>query len=288
MEKRNRLRQYLTITAVAMAAALLFVPPRLPTEKARGGTAQSDIPRTPAELTVEIAKNLKTSSELSIAAKDLKTGERYSLGADKRFDAASTQKLTIVAYMYNQASNDRFDLDQVITIPSAEVQRYGTGSLQYERAPLRKSWRELARVMMKESDNTAAYVLTNRLDQQKVQEFANGLGLTSTDVFKNTTTATDMLVLIEAIYRDQVADPTLSQELKGFMVDTAFEDRLAPGLPDEATLIHKTGDAFDGGLHDVGVITYRDREYAVALFSRRVDLAEIPDISRELFEYYTR
>lgn len=287
-------RQYLVIILVAFGISLLLSPPTFRTESATGAVAGETLPKVPNQnrLTVRLAQTLG-EGEFTIAARDVQTGETYEFGADKQYDAASTTKLLFAAYLYHQASEGQLDLDQIVSIPDGEVQRYGTGTIQNSPGPHRYTYRELARLMMEQSDNTAAYVLSNRLGLGELQTFGESLGMTKTDVTANTTTATDMRTLAEAVQKGTFANPELTAELQSILDDSAFEDRLPAELPEGASVYHKTGDAFGGGLHDVGFIEYQGRTYVVAMMTDHQGNAEkaklrMAEASLYLFAYFNR
>jgi len=287
-------RQYLLIVLVAIGISLLLSPPTFRTESATGADSDQTLPKIPNQnrLTVRLAQTLG-EGEFSVAARDLQTGETYTFGTDQEYDAASTTKLLFAAYLYQQAAAGEIDLDQVIEIPESQVQHYGTGTIQNSPGPHRFTYRELAQLMIEQSDNTAAYTLSSKLGLDALQEYGESLGLTATSVQANTTTAKDMLTLVAAVQKGVVDNPELAAELKSILDDSAFEDRLPADLPADAKVFHKTGDAFGGGLHDVGFVEYQGRTYAVAMMTDHQGdsakaKARMAEASRYLFAYFTR
>ena len=286
-------RQYFVVALVAIGISLLLSPPRQPVHRTETAQALAGLPevRSQEALTIRIAQTLG-EGHIGIAAKDLRTGEAFALGADETFDAASTMKLVIVGFMYHEASNNRFDLDEVLTLSPGEIQPYGTGTIHLQPAPHRYSWRELARLTMEKSDNTAAYVLAARLDKAKLQRFADEQGLAGTSIAKNTTTPRDLAHYLERFYAGRVADEVLTEELLGILDDSDFEERIPGQLPEETTVYHKTGDAFNGGQHDAGIVVYEGHPYVVAIFTEHVtgDIGltrtKIAEASRDIFAYY--
>ncbi len=288
----NQRRKYLGIILVMFALSLLLSPPTLGPGSAGAAGRGGDAVETQAELTVRLGQNLGRVGETGIAAKDLRTGEEISLAADREFDAASTMKLVYLARLYSEASAGRIDLDEELTIPAGQVQRYGTGSIQYQPGPYRYSYRKLAELMVKQSDNTAAFVLADKLGHDELQVFAESHGLAKTSIGRNTTTAGDLLRLLEQLQRGEFASPELTAEMRGFMRNTDFEDRLPADLPKDAVVLHKTGDAA-GGLSDAGIVEYRGRTYAVVIFAQGMGDKEkvapkMAEASKDIFSYLTR
>lgn len=288
IEHRNKptpLRTYLAIFMVALAISLILSPPTL-AQRAVGADKGERRAGNPAALTIDIASHLNQDSVIGLSAVDLDSGKRFNLGEDREFDAASTMKILFSVELYKASKAGTIDLDSVHTIPAGSVQRYGTGSIQNEPGPYKYTWRELVKRMMQQSDNTAAYVISQEIGIPELQAAASSYGMNRTNVEKNTTTAADMAVLMEKLYRAELLDVTTSQELLILMRNTQFEDRLPALLPGGTTVSHKTGDAFDGGQHDVGVIEGDNHRYVVAVFTSRTEARQVAAISKALYGYY--
>ena len=283
--KTTQLRTYLAIFMVALAISLVLSPPTV-AQRAIGANQGERRAGNPAALTIEIASHLNQDSVIGLAAVDLDSGKRFNLGEDREFDAASTMKILFAVELYKAAAAGRIDLDSVYTIPTGSIQRYGTGSIQHEAGPYKYTWRELVKRMMQQSDNTAAYVISHEIGIPELQAVADSYGMDRTDVEKNTTTAADMGRLMEKLYRAELLDVTTTQELLILMRNTQFEDRLPALLPGGTTVSHKTGDAFDGGQHDVGVVEGGNHRYLVAILTSRTDVRQVAAISKALYGYY--
>jgi beta-lactamase class A len=184
-------------------------------------------------------KNLNTSSSFGISPNQVETG-------------ASVNKVPIAAALYYLSSKGKMNLDEKVTIGKSEVQDYGTGSIRYQTLPATYSLRDLARLMLNESDNTAAHVLGVRIGSDVIQNMVNSWGMSQTDMADNKTTTQDEEIIFEKIYKGQIANPSLTKEMLGFMTDTEDENRLPKLLPKSATIAHKIGDG-EGFANDVGL-----------------------------------
>lgn len=284
--KTASVRNYLAVFMVALAVSMILSPPSFAAQRATGADRDGRRAGNPAELTIEIARHLKPTSVIGLYAKDLDSGKEFRLGEDRQFDAASTMKVLFAAYLYKQAAAGEISLDQPLTLSGGDIQKYGTGSIQFDPAPHKYTYRELTRRMLHESDNTAAYVISNRVGLDTMQEYADRIGLKQTDVAKNTSTASDMAILMEKLYREQLVDHNSTQELLIMMQRTLFEDRIPALLPAQATVSHKTGDAFNGGQHDIGVVSSNGRRYVMSVFTTGVDKRDVASISKAVYGYY--
>lgn len=195
----------------------------------------------------------KEKGSYSVYYKDLKTGQEFGINENKLLTAASLNKLLIVSYLYNLARESQINLEDKITIQKEDIQDYGTGSLRYEGEGKPYSLKTLTMLSLEQSDNTAAHVLSLRLGEDKIQEYAKKLGLVSTIMVDNKTTARDMGKILELIYLKKITTEALTGELLDFMRDTDFEDRLVRDLPSSIVVYHKAADATNM-VHDVGII----------------------------------
>jgi beta-lactamase class A len=188
----------------------------------------------------------------SVYYKNLKTGSSFGIAPNQIETGASVNKIPIAASLYYLAGKGKINLDEKVTVSKSEVQDYGTGSIRYQDLPATYSLRDLTRLMLNESDNTAAHVLGVRIGTDVIQNMVDSWGMSQTLMADNKTTAYDESSLMERIYKGQITNSSLTTELLGFMIDTEDEKRLPKLLPAEATLGHKIGDG-EGFVHDVGL-----------------------------------
>ncbi len=204
-----------------------------------------------ANVLQKFLKSVKGS--YSIYYKDLKTGQSFGINENEVLTAASLNKIPIIMYLYSQAAAGKQNLEDKIVIQKNDIQDYGTGSIRYGGEGQSYSLKNLAKLSLEQSDNTAAHVLGIRLDLSNVQKYIKNLGFVSTNIANDKTTAVEMGKFLELIYNRKVTSSALTQEFLDFMKDTDFEDRIPRDLPKNVSVYHKTGDAI-GMIHDVGII----------------------------------
>ena len=224
---------------------------------------------------------------------NLTTKDAFGINEDEIFTAASVNKVPIVAALYALEREGKIEFDEQITLQESDIQDYGTGSLRYEGAGGTYSLKTLAKLSLKESDNTAAYVLGNRIGIETIQGVIEGWGLTQTNIEENTTSPSDMRKLFLALYQHKITDEARTTELLGFMQETEIEDRIPLNLPEGVVVSHKTGDAV-GNLHDVGIITQGEDAYILAVLTSDIGSSEqetkdtIAKIARTIFDFYEK
>lgn len=228
----------------------------------------------------------------SIYYKNLTTGSYFGIDETQIETGASVNKLPIVAALYSLAKKGDIDLDDQITIQKDDIQDYGTGSIRYQQMPQTYSLRNLAKLSLQKSDNTAAHVISVRIGEEKVQDFVDSWGMNQTSMADNKTSAIDMATLFEKIYKNEITDAANTKEFLQFMTNTEFEDRLTKGLPKNTKIYHKTGDG-EGFVHDVGIIETDKTTYYLGVMTSDIGDTEeetketIAEISKKVFESLT-
>lgn len=269
MDRGRNLIKKLIITFVVYSIALLFIGRHmtfLPTVSLIGkNEAEVEVVN---EINREVLDKFLAAEDgtYSIYYKDLNTGEELGIDENKVLTAASLNKIIIAAYLYKLAGEDEIDLEDKITVTDDDIQDYGTGSIRYESMPKAYSIKQLSKLMLEESDNTAAHVLTVYLGEDKLQEYSDELGMEATYIIDNTTSAYDMGLILEEIYKEKVTSKALTREMLDFMKDTLFEDRLARNFPSEIEVYHKAADAVTM-IHDVGIIDDGKNPFILAVLT---------------------
>jgi beta-lactamase class A len=209
------------------------------------------------------ARNLKAELE-QVAARypasygvvvfDPSSGKTVTMNPDQPFLAASLTKLPVLLTLYRAAARGEVDLDGEITMLASDVQAYGTGDLYRRPVGTTMTLRECAELMIKESDNTAWVMLNRYLGRRNIAAELYRIGARSTEYWiPNTTTPTDVLVMLEKVADPSYTSPELSAEMLDIMTNTSFEDRLPQPLPEGARVAHKIG-SYGDTFSDAGLV----------------------------------
>ena len=232
----------------------------------------------------------KQKGSYSIYYKSFKHNASFGISENQMITAASVNKVPIVAVLYHLANKGEINLDDKITILEKDIQDYGTGSLRYKKAGESVSLRNLAKIALKESDNTAAHLISVRIGADKIQQTVNEWGLTQTRMADNKTSAFDMYLLFEKIYKGEVTDKVHTKELLSALTDSIFEDRIPALLPKDLLVYHKTGDT-EGGVNDVGIIENGQIVFYVGILTTDIGQDEeqtkkaIAEISKMIYSF---
>jgi len=257
--------------------------------------AVSDEPQTLSELSLAIRNRIaEEEGTYSIRFEDFGTKNAFGINDEPVVTAASVIKIPALAALYYLAEQRDIDLNEVITIPESDMQRWGTGIIRYQDAGATYTIRELAQVMMEHSDNTAVYVLANRvIGLERLQELIDSWGLSNTNYLENNISNKDMNKVMRMMYSGElVKDEELTNEMMGWMDDSDFEERLPKYIPEEVSVYHKIGNEVRI-THDVGVIDLPEKPYYLGVLGIEIPDHEhatevIAQISQMVFEYQSR
>jgi beta-lactamase class A len=172
---------------------------------------------------------------------DSSSGGRVAMNADRRSLAASLNKLPVLMTLHRAAASGEVDLDDKISMQASDVQAYGTGVLCTYPVGHTITLRECARLLIKESDNTAWKMLDRYLGRDYIRAELYRVGALDGVLDPNTTTPDDVLLMLDKISDSSYTTPDLSAEMLDVMTNTSFEDRLPQPLPQGTRVSHKIG-----------------------------------------------
>jgi beta-lactamase class A len=210
---------------------------------------------------------------------------RQELDADDVVAAASVYKIALALEFARQANDGRLDPRERFRLEPAGATPGPTGFSGFMDA-VEASARDLARMLMTVSDNTASDVLAERVGLDNVHATLRSLGLTQTviptllrDAYAEhpttepfhtiRTTAAETAELLRLIWIDQAGPPEACAEVRRLMGAQLTRHRLAAGFGREISIAAKSGSLFGIIRNEAGVIEYPDGgRYAAAVFTR--------------------
>lgn len=304
---RGKTPVFWAIFFILILTAIIFLPKTFP--KPNNQTQNKSVNENlPAEKTQSTQSPLKSTSQndlllekigeilstsagtYSVYIFDININQGFGINEHTMLTAASINKIPILATLYNLAGKGEIDLEDDITVQAKDIQNYGTGIIQNQRAGTKYSLKTLARLMMEKSDNTAAYILGSQiLGLDKIQDYIDSLGLTQTSMQDNKTSTVDMANLMLKIYKGEITAKALNAEMLDFMDKSDFDDRIPKGVPENIKVYHKTGDEV-GKIHDVGIIDLPLHPYYLGILT--IDMTDdavtknsLSQISKLVYEY---
>jgi beta-lactamase class A len=224
----------------------------------------------------------------AVVALDLNTGATLTADADTPYRAASVNKLELALDVYQRAQKGLLNLDSTVVINDADIQHYGTGTIQLSPAPQTLTYRQLVKVMIEESDNTAAFVIGDRIGLGNMQSDVQGWGLAHTSLADNTTTARDTATLLQKLAGHTLLTAAASSELIGYLEDTAWSDRVQSGVPEGVLVAHKIGTDVDV-FNDAAIVFNGSHPYVLTVLGSGAGaddgLHAITAISQQVWQF---
>ncbi len=214
-----------------------------------------------------------------IAIKDLETGWEFSHEKGKLFPSASLAKIPLMAACFLTAEQGRIKLDRNIALKSSD-KLTGSGVLKDMPAGATFSVERLIGLMIYDSDNTATNILTNMVGIDYLNNCFKTFGLKNTELsrriadyksrdagLENYTTAEDMALILEKIYRRVLVNKDISEKCIKLLKLQRISDRLSKYLPVETLVAHKTG--LERGIcYDVGLVFTSEGDFLICVLTK--------------------
>lgn len=250
-------------------------------ENANGGASASEVVvATPlADQLTEPLSTIAANSSMNVAITFvdlLNPQDRCSINGSRPQYAASTIKLLILNELLNQANQGLVSLDEIYTLKAADIVG-GTGSLQGRGVGASVTFRDLATLMIAESDNTAANILIERLGMNVINQRAAELGLISTSLnrlmmekgIENLMSSDDAARLLQMAYDGTFVNADGSVFALTALEAQTINDGIMGGLPIGTAFAHKTG-TLSTAQNDYGIVL-GEHPYILSIFCQAGD-----------------
>jgi beta-lactamase class A len=252
---------------------------------------------------------------VAVAVKNLDNSETILINADEVLPTASLIKFPVMLEVYMQVMEGKVKLGDMVTLKEADKVP-GSGILTYHFSdgatfPLR----DAVRLMMVYSDNTATNLVLGKIGIAETGKRMKAWGFPHTTinamVFKGSTTSIDpdatkkyglgsttareMVGLLEKLHKGDVADKDACKEMIGHMKKCDDATKLKRLLPEKTEVAHKTGSVSDVKT-DAGILYLPTGPVAVCVMTaKNADKAFKNDnaaniligkIGKEVYDYY--
>lgn len=235
------------------------------------------------ESVLEVTKQLR--GKYGVFFQDLQTKDFFEINGKEVFTAASLIKLPVILALYREAEAGGINLDEVYKLQASDKVS-GAGSLQYKVAGYEITWRGMAELMGKQSDNTAFSIVSRKLGKEKIQELINALGMKSTSFTENETSPEDIGLLFRKLYSEGIVYEKDKTEILSFLSDTIWEDRIPAGIPKGIKVSHKIGTEV-GVISDAGIV-FAKKPFILVIMSEEANEIEakkaLPEITKKIYE----
>lgn len=216
----------------------------------------------------------------------IRLSDGFAFGVDEKAEmqAASLIKLPVFATLYREAETGVLNLDEKYTLKAADKVA-GSGSLYSKPAGTILTYRELARYMGKESDNTAFNILRKKFGDTKITSTVSDLEMAKTSLGENSTSAYDIGIFFKKLWQKQIVSEPSRDEILGYLTDTIYENWLAKGITG-VKVAHKYGSEIHV-VNDAGIIL-SDKPFVLVILTKGIIEKEanlaIPELARMIYE----
>lgn len=222
------------------------------------------------------------TGDYGVFVKSVEGGKEILINQDQAMTAASVIKLPMLVIYYQQVDSGKLDPDDEYILDEADRWEYGTGSMQYQPAGTKYTYKQVVQLVANQSDNMGAEVLIRKMGgYAKTQQLVNKLGLTKINLKENEITAAEAGGLFLQLAQGKLLTPNSRQELFANLTKTINEDRIPAGVPDDVRVVHKFGSEA-GVVNDCGIVEAAD-PYVICVLTTEVNTGEaekvLPQIS---------
>jgi len=224
-----------------------------------------------------LTKNLRGNYGLYVFR--LESKKEYGFHQKEIFPAASLMKLPVLITLYQKAEAGEIDLATKYILKEKD-KKTGAGILQNKEAGSSYTYRELAEFMGQYSDNTAFAVIRGVLTDEEIEKTITDLGMKNTSLKDFETTPEEIGLLFQKLYQGKILKDKNRDEILSFLIDTAFEDWIPKGIPDEIRVSHKIGQDL-GTFSDAGLV-FSPHPFILIIMSQNAREKEADEVMPEI------
>lgn len=217
----------------------------------------------------------KQNDKIGVYFEYLPSGTSIGVNDQMEVRIASLIKIPIVIAAYKKIEEGKLDLNKSMTIDQDDLDQ-SFGQLWQRGAGAKLTVDKAVNLMLVESDNTAARVLTDELPEFAIESVFDSLDIPkeredSIAVIspKSYTSILRSLYLSSSLSRDN------SNRILEILTKTNFTDKLPAGVPEEVKVAHKIGIHDQNSEHpvysDCGIVYIPNRPYSLCIMTKDVD-----------------
>ena len=221
---------------------------------------------------------------VSFYFRDTNNAHWVGSGQDDKYHPASLFKLLYLMAIYKYSETNPGLLKESVYFSG--VSHNSADQVQQLVSGRNYTVDELARAMIKQSDNDAKDLLLKKMDSQFLMEALNDNGVSLQDVSQSTMSPRIFTTFFRNLYNASFLSPAMSQRALELLSEVDFKDGLAAGTPATLRIAHKFGQYanLDNSnvtsleLHDCGLIFYPEHPYYLCVMTEgysREDLSAV-------------
>ena len=204
-------------------------------------------------------------------------GSYVNINADTPYPAASIIKIPVLIEMFREIENGKFSLNDTMILEDY-YRASGSGKLQYSQGGIAHTMDYLAKIMIQNSDNSSTNMIIAKIGgMPEVNRAMKRWGLKTTHINNwlpdlegtNITTAKELAKMFYNIDSTNIISSSSKKHIANYLGHVKNNRLLQAGLPNNAILLHKTGD-IGFMLGDAGIVkTQNGKKYIVVILAKR-------------------
>lgn len=232
------------------------------------------------------AESSGAASYVSVYYRDLSNGPWLGIDEEALYAPASLLKLPIfiAALKYAETHPDYLHREIIYQAPQDKIKEVIiTG--QFLQPGASYTVRQLLERMIIYSDNEAKNIISQTLPQQLIADIFFDLGI---DLYKPTDPDNFMTVkeyagFFRVLYNASYLNRDLSEYALRTLSQTAYQDGIVAGLPNDIPVAHKFGERTvpqdqSRQLHDCGIVYLNHRPYLLCIMTRGKDYQQLAGV----------
>lgn len=236
-----------------------------------------------------------TKGKYSVVVEDLKNGKRESLYGDKVYGIGSLYKLWIMAEAFNQIQQGKLFKDEILSEDVKVLNKefnIDQESAELKEGTITLTVNDALKQMIDISHNYSALLLTKRIKLSNVAKSLQENGFNASHVGDTpTSTAEDLALFFEKLYKGELANAQYTQEMLGLLKAQKLNGKIPKYLPKATIIAHKTGE-IDYFSHDAGIVFTKNKDYIIVILSESDyppgAQERIAQISKSVFDYFVK
>lgn len=224
----------------------------------------------------------------------LPTGSSIGVNEKIEFYSASLLKLPVImAYYHNREKNNTKE-DPMVIIKDEDIQTK-FGDLWKKGVGSKIKLSEAVELALIESDNTAARIVGEKVEDSDYSFIYNGLDIIVKVDKTNTASFTTKAYssILKSLFFSSLLTKDNSQHILDLLTKTKFNDKLPAGVPSNVPVAHKIGVYENLAVpvySDCGIVYVPKRQYILCMASRsdeKKSAERMKTVSKIIYDYVT-
>ena len=225
----------------------------------------------------------------------LPSGTSIGINEKEEYLVASLLKVPVAMAAYESIVKGKIKEDTVLTLDKSHLDPY-FGSLWQEGPGYQLTLSDAIDRMLKQSDNTAARVIFDKLPPGAVENIFDQLDIPKViNESQPVVTPKNYSSILKSLYLSSILPKEESQQLLTVLTQTDFNDRIVAGIPHGIPVAHKIGfhtyPNLDQSIYtDCGIVYPPNRPFVLCIMvqsSEERALTYMKDIARIVYTYVT-